>query len=175
MAEELGDIALNPTERVLWSGRPVHDPLAGRRRRRLITVALLAATFACYFGFELVASPSTPNPTFLLFIAICGWILWSGQRQIRRAAAIRSTPPTQRYLVTDQRVVVIWAPLVDAYTSAFLEQLPAPSVSRARHGIGTVKFGDGPAAAYALVDISEPAAVAQLIAQAQADRRSAAT
>ncbi|KDN23154.1 hypothetical protein [Amycolatopsis rifamycinica] len=125
-------IALEPGERLLWSGRPRRVTPTGLEWYRIVFGAVMVSGLAVAIGLP-VTGGVVPVPLVVVaavgLAIVVGPVLWR-LRTTRHAV----------YAVTDQRVVV--ADSVSGRTRAYeyLENLELPVVRRGRNGIGTLTF-----------------------------------
>ncbi len=125
-------IALEPGERLLWSGRPQRVFPTGLEWFRIVAGSVVVAGFAAAAGLPV---PDGGFPVVIAVMAAIGLavvgapVLWR-LRRTRRAV----------YAVTDQRIVVADCVSGHTRTSEYLSELEAPAVQHGRDGAGTLTF-----------------------------------
>ncbi len=120
-------IALEPGERLLWSGRPGRIAPTGLEWYRIVFGSIMVSGFAAAIGLPAPAAAITLGIVGLAIV--WGPVVWR-LRTTRRAV----------YVVTDQRVVV--ADRVKGHTRVceYLSELEPPVVRRDQDGGGRLTF-----------------------------------
>ncbi|WP_410616015.1 hypothetical protein [Amycolatopsis sp. lyj-109] len=125
-------IALEPGERLLWSGRPQRVAPTRFEWYRIAFGSVMVSGFAIAAGLPV---PDGGFPVATVVVAVIGLAVVAGPvlwrlRRTRRAV----------YAVTDQRVVVADRGSGRTRTSEYLSNLDRPVVWPGRHFTGTVSF-----------------------------------
>jgi hypothetical protein len=176
---------LQPSERILWTGKPDPNRLLGGKDVFLIPFSLLWGGFAIFWeGAVIWGSSSGPSgaPIFFLlwgvpFVLVGQYLIW-GRFLVKRWDKGRTV-----YALTNQRVLVLRG---RSLQSMFVNQLPSLDQSIRHDGSGTLEFGSsGPPLGYgvwantgmdvfgfgrgalAFYDIPEVAQVYRLVNQAR--------
>lgn len=138
-------IAVNllPGEWLLWEGRPVRSTIFRPGDAQLVPVSLVVAfvgALPMVFCVEAVIhlGPIGAGPFTVAGLVLGPTIVYMlVGRFVVRAFTSRHT----RYVVTNQRVLVMNGPASRLVTSAYLSSLPHPFVSETPDGSGSITFG----------------------------------
>jgi hypothetical protein len=142
---ETGTVGLLPGERVMWEGRPVRHQLFRPADALLVPLSLMWFGFALFWEGSVLVSTIASDGVPIFFalwgvpFVLVGLYLVAG-RFVARAVTSRRI----RYVLTDQRIVLLGGWSGTRLTSAYLRSLPPPVITEAMDGSGSLAFGAFP-------------------------------
>jgi len=143
---DTGTVDLLPSERLLWEGRPTRHRLFRPADALLIPFSVLWCGFAIFWEISVLTEGTGGDDEPPLFFALWGipFVLMGLYlvvgRFVVRAVASRRT----RYMVTDQRVVIIGGFSGTRTKASYLKSLPPPVINELPDRSGSLAFGAFP-------------------------------
>jgi hypothetical protein len=133
-------LALLPGERVCWEGRPVRHQLYRPQDMVAVPIGALWAGGAAFFAVQVWFSEGLDYSAVMSTVHVLLAVYFLAGRFVFRAIVSRRT----RYVLTDQRLLVIGGLSGIRTTAFYLRPLRPPVITEAPDGSGDLAFGAFP-------------------------------